>query len=55
MSKFKRPPLGIIPKWLWDEKRKYELFETIVRYRVSGRLIPEIWRDELIDLILKNK
>lgn len=52
------PPLGIMPKWVWLEKRKKELREAIERYMISLYPVPEEWVDEyneLIRIINKSK
>ena len=38
-----KPPIGIIPKYLWDEQRKDELSKAIYRYINVGRKVPEEW------------
>lgn len=41
-----KPPLGIIPKELWDRKRKAELADAMNRYMTAGKKIPEEWLKE---------
>lgn len=43
-----KPPLGVMPKKLWEEKRAKDLCEAIQRYLDNGRVIPKEWVDELL-------
>lgn len=38
-----KPPLGIIPEWLWKEKRLEELRTAIKRYAEANQAIPINW------------
>ncbi|MCC2526774.1 hypothetical protein LKL24_04950 [Bacillus halotolerans] len=51
------PPLGVIPKWLHDERRHKELKAAINRYLDDNREISAEWIDEYNLLIksIKNK
>lgn len=42
-----RPPIGIIPKYLWIEQRKSELMSAIDRYMKAGIKVPIEWLEEL--------
>lgn len=46
----KRPPPGIVPKWLWQEQRKTELLAAIVRYADGNLKIPPEWTAEFKEL-----
>lgn len=46
----KRPPIGIMPKWVWDEERKRELVAAICRYSEAGLKIPVQWAIEFKEL-----
>lgn len=49
-----KPPLGLVPKSLWQEQRLYDIEQAIKRYMGTLYPIPREWldeRDELIDLI----
>ena len=41
-----KPPLGIMPEWLWVEHRRDELKYAIVRYLDAGEVIPAEWVEE---------
>jgi hypothetical protein len=41
-----KPPSGVIPRWLWRERRKAELRAAINRYRKAGLKVPEEWVSE---------
>ena len=45
--KSKLPPIGIMPKWAWDELRADNLCEAIHRYNQAGHPVPQAWVDEL--------
>jgi len=52
-----KPPIGIIPKFIWIEQRIDELKQAIVRYLDADRLDPvEEWLTEIKELqgILKK-
>jgi len=42
-----KPPLGIEPKWLWEERRMWGLIEAVARYARVGQPIPTDWLEEL--------
>lgn len=46
----KKPPLGIMPRTIWEEKRKKDIVEAMNRYVNEGAHIPHDWIDELYDL-----
>lgn len=45
-----KPPLGIIPEWLWKEDRYHELSGAINRYREAMKQIPQEWINEKYEL-----
>jgi hypothetical protein len=46
----KKPPLGLIPKWLWLEKRKADVESAIKRYSDAKMNIPSSWVNELKEI-----
>lgn len=52
-----KPPLGIIPEWLWKEQRNEELLAAIGRYSKAKLFIPLDWITEQFTLSqwLKNR
>ncbi|MDQ6481606.1 hypothetical protein [Dyadobacter sp. LHD-138] len=46
-----RPPLGIMPRKIWEEQRISVLMETISQYLKSGKLVKEEWVYELNELL----
>ena len=46
----KFPPVGIMPKWRWDQIRAENLCEAINRYNQAGYPVPKEWVDELKNL-----
>ena len=41
-----KPPLGVMPRDIWDQKRKEELAEAMARYLEAGMKIPTEWIEE---------
>ena len=54
--KCEKPPLGVMPKYIWDKKRLSDLTSAIQRYIDAEKAIPKEWVDEYNELIsaLKN-
>ena len=46
----KKPPLGLMPRWLHNKRRKREIVEAMLRYIDAGVAIPNEWIQELQDL-----
>lgn len=46
----KKPPLGVMPRFLWDERRMVDLTEAIERFTDAGEPVPEEWYYELIEV-----
>lgn len=42
----KKPPLGVVPRDIWDRKRQEELAEAMGRYMEAGKRIPKEWLEE---------
>lgn len=48
----KKPPLGVKPRWLWDEIRARDIQEAAVRYFNAEHLkIPIEWIEEYNEII----
>lgn len=45
------PPLGLMPKWLHDERRMREILDAMERYATAQMPAPVEWISELRDLI----
>lgn len=45
-----KPPLGILPRWLWLEQRIIALTEAMQRYADAGQPVPPDWVKELREL-----
>ena len=41
-----KPPLGVMPRDIWERKRKEELAEAMARYLEAGMKIPTEWIEE---------
>ena len=51
----KKPPIGIMPKYLWERRRFYDLIETIKRYLDAEKKIPVEWIEEYNNSIKFDK
>ncbi|WP_250538802.1 MULTISPECIES: hypothetical protein [unclassified Caballeronia] len=47
----RKPPLGLVPKYIHDERRLKEILGAIERYSEAQLLIPVEWVTELAGLI----
>lgn len=45
----KKPPLGLVPRYIRDEQRAREIIDAILRYIDNGRPVPHEWIDELAE------
>ena len=50
LPKCEKPPLGVMPRKFWLERRYNELLAAIIRCHKAGRVAPSKWVDELSDL-----
>lgn len=50
-----KPPLGLMPLWLWEEHRLKEIGAAIERYKEAVKEIPQEWINEQYDLSKKIK
>jgi hypothetical protein len=48
-------PIGIMPKYIWDDKRFHELCLAITRYYSEGLEIPIEWIEEYNEYIRNKK
>nr|WP_162985123.1 hypothetical protein [Bacillus subtilis] len=58
MSNYSKPPLGLTPKWVYDEMRIDEVKSAMYRYLQVDKKIPEEWLEEynaLTETIKRNK
>jgi hypothetical protein len=46
-----QPPIGIMPRYIWDEIRLRELAAAISRYAAAYRPVPAEWIEEYNELI----
>lgn len=53
MKRVERPPLGVKPRWAWEEERASDLSEAMQRYLDAGVEIPEEWNMEFNELYSK--
>lgn len=50
-----KPPIGIMPEYIWKEQRLYELNQAIIRYINAGLSYPKEWGFERETLINETK
>lgn len=48
--KYEKPPIGIMPKWLWEEQRLHDLHSAIQRYLDVGMTVNPEWIEEYNEL-----
>lgn len=49
-----KPPIGIRPRWIIDEKRTREIEAGVKRYLEADFPIPDEWLDELYELRMRE-
>lgn len=42
-----RPPIGLVPRYIWIEQRISVIMRAIIRYEDAGVPVPPEWREEL--------
>lgn len=45
-----KPPIGVMPKFVWDKIRRVRLMRAMLRYEEAGMHVPNAWVDELCEL-----
>lgn len=48
-----KPPLGVMPRDIWDRQRQEELAEAMARYLEAGMKIPTEWIEEYNEIIVR--
>ena len=49
-SENKKPPLGVMPKYIWNKQRRIDLLQAMLRYEEAGEFPLPDWYNELCDL-----
>lgn len=49
-----KPPLGIMPRKLWEEKRLDDLRQAITLFAEHNRPVPVEWVEEYNELLLRG-
>lgn len=49
-----KPPLGLMPRYLWERNRRYEVGKAMSRYVDADKKIPIEWLDEYNELVEKD-
>jgi len=52
-GKSTKPPLGLLPKHIWEEQRIWDIAAAVERYQKAGKEIPSEWLDE--DKVLRKQ
>ena len=47
----RRPPLGVMPKYVHDQHRMSDLFNAVLRYMTEGCKLPKEWIAEIDKLL----
>jgi hypothetical protein len=42
-----KPPIGLVPKYIWEQQRVVDICEAMLRYAKNGRKLPAEWIIEL--------
>lgn len=50
-----KPPLGIIPKYLWEENRAQDILNAMVRYSEKHLPTPREWIFEIAEYIANKE
>lgn len=50
-----KPPLGVVPRDIWDRKRQDDLAAAMQRYLEAGKKIPKEWLDEYNEISDKQE
>lgn len=45
-----KPPLGLMPKHIWDLQRKRDIEDVVKRYRDADKAVPWEWVQEYAEL-----
>ena len=54
-SDVKKPPLGVMPRYIWEEKRRQKLRKAITAYMEADLMVPESWIEEWNELTSGGK
>ena len=46
----RKPPLGLVPKYIWEQQRVVAICEAMLRYAKAGKKMPTLWIIELEEL-----
>lgn len=50
-----KPPLGVMPRDIWDRKRQEELADAMLRYLEAGMKVPLEWIEEYNEISDRSK
>jgi hypothetical protein len=55
LSRVDPAPIGVMPRWLFEEQRAHALVSAISRYMAEGRPVDPLWVEELNDLFARKR
>lgn len=50
-----KSPLGLVPRYIWEEKRIQDIEEAIDRFKEARKPIPVEWFKEYNELIVRRE
>ena len=48
---YPKPPIGLLPQYLWKEQRMNEIKEAVARYMEVGARVSASWLEEYNELV----
>ena len=54
LKNLSKPPIGLVPSYIWKEKRVQVIKEAMKRYVDASKIIPMDWWDELNELVVSK-
>lgn len=54
-TQIRKPPIGLKPKYIWEQERLGEICDAVIRYYNEGLQIPIAWIEEYNELVIKSK
>lgn len=55
LPEIKKPPIGLMPRFVWEERRLVNIVAAMVRYENAGLEIKSEWIEEYEELNAKIK
>jgi len=55
VNQIPKPPVGLIPLYIWDDMRYTDILAAIERYKEANIEIPDEWLDEMKAINARRK